>query len=183
MVKVRVNMLFDQGAEDANVNHVAGVRGDLSLDTHLEFIVVSVKIGIVARTENLAIPGIGMRGIVEAMSGVEVSTTDDDGAGHRRNPGGWRDTNGVASRRRRRRSGRTMRGGTIEARGDSLGALSASSVFPVGPDVGRGMWAHPRTRWLDNVDSPPSSGLGYNTPHAQCGQWNRTLHSPRPAAS
>lgn len=67
-----------------------------------------------------------------------------------------------------------MRGGTIEARGDSLGALSGSSVFPVGPDVGSGMWAHPRTRWLDNVDSPPSSGLGYNTPHHHRGQWNRT---------
>lgn len=36
---------------------------------------------------------------------------------------------------------------------DMCGALTSTPVFPVGHDIGHGMWAHRRTCWLKN-ESP-----------------------------
>jgi hypothetical protein len=55
---------------------------DVTLDAELDFVVVAVIVGIVARSEGGAIPFRAAIGVVQPMGGIEMDPANDDGGRH-----------------------------------------------------------------------------------------------------
>ncbi len=82
MIKVRVNVLGEQSLQDGNVEYITSVGIDFTGDAKFDVVVVTVKVGVVAGAEHLAVPLGRLGRVVEPMSGVEVLPANDYGTGH-----------------------------------------------------------------------------------------------------
>lgn len=82
MVEVVYNEFLDDLFDDPHVRHVPGVRIDLALDAHVEFVIVPMIVWITACAEHSVVFFRTPVWIVETVRRIEVDSTGDGNSLH-----------------------------------------------------------------------------------------------------
>ena len=83
MVEPVEQLLLDQILQYVDIDHITGVGVDRPLDGHIHLVVMPVVIGVAADTEDLLIPVVGARRIIETVRRIEMDAPGDGCQRHR----------------------------------------------------------------------------------------------------
>ena len=164
------------------VDDIAGFGVDRPLDGHIHLVVMPVVVGIAADTEDLLIPFVGARRIIETVRHIEMDAPmtaargidqSSQSGGRCQRPPGVKperpDHNNEAPTRAAPRSNYGDIGGFIEARRDAWRPSPWRLSSPRSMTC-HGIWALHRTCWLNNVLTMPSM-LKMNSIRRQSRLW------------